>query len=219
MKNAAPPKSKRRFRVVPVVIAAVIAVVVLTAGGFAFAASQESHDPFCASCHTQPESTFVQRSTSAPSVDLAAYHTTQNTLCIDCHSGQGVLGRMQAELMGARNAVKWFTGTAVQPAVVNYPVGDQNCLKCHQTITSQGFTPKEPLTIPGAVAGARQREGRNNHWHEFLTRWQAADANAGTCITCHSGHATDVNVQNGFMNNQVVQATCDACHRAIRRGD
>ena len=219
MKRAAPPKSKRRFRVVPVVIAAVVAVVVLTAGGFAFAASQESHDPFCASCHTQPESTFVLRSTSAPVVDLAAYHTTQSTLCIDCHSGQGILGRMQAELLGARNAFKWFTGTAVQPAVVIYPIGDQNCLKCHQTLTQRGFTPKEPLTIPGAVAGARQREGRNNHWHEFLTRWQAADANAGTCITCHSGHATDVNAQNGFMNNQNVQAACDACHRAIGQGD
>jgi nitrate/TMAO reductase-like tetraheme cytochrome c subunit len=219
MKNAAPPKSKKRFRVVPVVIAAVIAVVVLTAGGFAFAASQESHDPFCASCHTQPESTFVQRSTAAPSVDLASYHTTQNTLCIDCHSGQGILGRMQAELMGARNAVKWFTGTATQPAVVNYPVGDQNCLKCHQAVTQRGFTPKEPLTIPGAVAGVRQRAGRNNHWHEFLIRWQAADANAGTCITCHSGHSTDVNAQNGFINNQIVQATCDACHQAIRHED
>jgi len=30
---------------------------------------------------------------------------------------------------------------------------------------------------------------------------------------------TDVNVQNGFINDQNVQATCDARHRAIRRGD
>lgn len=218
MKSAALPQSKKRFRVIPVVIGAVITVVVLTASGFAFAATQESHDPFCASCHTQPESTFVQRSTSTP-VDLASYHTTQNSLCIDCHSGPGVLGRMQAELMGARNAFKWFTGTAVQPAVVNFPISDQSCLKCHQAVTQRGFTPKEQITVPGGRSGEGEGEGGDGHWHQFLTRWQAADPNAGTCITCHSGHATDGNAQNGFINNQTVQATCDACHRAIRRGD
>ncbi len=219
MKQSTVLKKKKRSRVMPVLAGAVILVALLTASGFVFAATQESHDPFCASCHTQPESTFVQRSTGVSPVDLASFHATQRSLCIDCHSGPGVTGRMQAELMGARNAFRWFTGTAIQPAVVNFPIGDQNCLKCHQDVTQRGFTPKEQMTVPSATAGEREREGRNNHWHEFLTRWQAADPKAGTCITCHTGHATDVNVQNGFINNQNVQATCDACHRAIRRED
>ena len=219
MKSAALPKSKKRSRVILVLIVAAIAVVALSASGFAFAATQESHDPFCASCHTQPESTFVERSSTAPAVDLASYHTTQSTLCIDCHSGQGIPGRMSAELMGARNAFKWFTGTAVQPAVVNYHIGDQNCLKCHQDVTQRGFTPKEQITVPGGRSSEGGEEGRTGHWHQFLTRWQTADPNAGTCITCHSGHSTDVNAQNGFINDQNVQATCDACHRAIRRED
>ena len=217
MQQTATPQKKRRFRIITFLLGAVIAVVVLAAGGFAFAATQESHDPFCASCHTQPESTFVQRSASTSPVDLASFHTTQSSLCIDCHAGPGITGRMQAELMGARNAFMWFTGTAVQPAVVSFPIGDQNCLKCHQDVTQRGFTPKEQMTAPSNENGGGEREGRNNHWHQFLTRWQAADPNAGTCVTCHSGHATDVNVQNGFINNQNVQATCDACHRAIRR--
>ena len=84
-------------------------------------------------------------------------------------------------------------------------------------MTQRGFTPKEQMTAPSAENGGGEREGRNNHWHQFMSRWQAADPNAGTCVTCHSGHATDVNVQNGFINDQNVQATCDACHRAIRR--
>jgi hypothetical protein len=219
MKSSAIPKHKRRFHLIPALLIAAVTVVLLTASGFAFAATQESHDPFCASCHTQPESTFVERSTGASPVDLASYHTTQQSLCIDCHSGQGITGRVQAELMGAGNAFRWFTGTAVQPAPMNYPISDQSCLKCHQTVTQRGFTLKEPMTVPSAAASGRERAGRNNHWHQFLTRWQAADPNAGTCVTCHSGHATDVNVQNGFINSQNVQATCDACHRAIRRGD
>ncbi|MEJ2563466.1 MAG: hypothetical protein P8Z42_12365, partial [Anaerolineales bacterium] len=74
---------------------------VLAASGFAFAASKESHDPFCASCHTQPESTFFERSLDVEAVDLASFHTQETTRCIDCHSGPGVLGRMQAEWLGA----------------------------------------------------------------------------------------------------------------------
>ncbi len=223
MKNTTPRQGRKLLLGIWILIAAFAAIVIFTIGGFAFAASQETHDPFCASCHSQPESTFVQRSTSAPAVDLASYHTTQNTRCIDCHSGQGLTGRLQAELLGARNAFKWYTGTAVQPAVNNYPLTDAHCLKCHQDVTQQRFVPKESITIPTVNSGRGEREGRNNHWHAFMTRWQAADPNAGTCVSCHSGHATDSNpattgtAQNGFMNAQNVQATCDACHRAIRR--
>jgi hypothetical protein len=197
--------------------------IVFTVGGFAFAASQEAHDSFCASCHTQPESTFYQNSTAPAPVDLASYHTGQSTRCIDCHSGQGVLGRVSAEVMGARNAVKWYTGTAVQPAVLSFAIGDQNCLKCHQAVTQRRFSPKEQITVPGegfgGEGGGGEREGRNGHWHQFMARWQAADPAAGTCVTCHSGHQTGSTVQAGFMDAQNVRSTCDACHKVLRKGE
>ena len=120
--------------------------------------------------------------------------------------------------MGARNAFKWFTGTAVQPAVAQTPISNESCLKCHQTIMNKGFAAKETIAIPGS-SGGRREAGRPNHWHEFLPRWQAASANAATCVTCHSGHAMTGTAQNGFMDNQTVQAACDACHQAIRRGE
>jgi nitrate/TMAO reductase-like tetraheme cytochrome c subunit len=218
MANAQQPKNKKRFPIISVLVGAALLAVLLTAGGFAFAANQESHDPFCASCHSQPESTFFQRSTSAQPVDLASYHTTQKTLCINCHSGPGITGRLTAELIGARNALKWYTGTAIQPAVVTFPIGDQNCLKCHQNITQRGFTPIETMTAPGVGGGGRGGEGRggNGHWHQLLARWQAASSTAGTCLSCHPAHATDGNVQNGFLNDQEVQNTCDACHQILR---
>ena len=216
-KNAS--ANKKKFPLITVILAVFVVGVLLAAGGFTFAASQETHDSFCASCHTQPESTFYQRSTDAQPVDLASYHTTQKTECINCHSGQGVIGRVQAELMGARNALKWYTATAVQPATLVFPIGDQNCLKCHQNVTQRGFTAKESLTVPGRAGGfGGEREGgRNNHWHEFLARWQAADPNAGPCVSCHSGHATDGNTQNGSMKDQTVQNECNACHQVLRR--
>ncbi len=219
MANQLKNPEKKRFPLIPVLIAVALVAVVAAGGGFAFAATQESNDPFCASCHTQPESTYLQRSTGAQPVDLASFHTGQNTRCIDCHSGQGILGRMSAELMGARNALLWYTGNAVQPAVLNFPIGDGNCLKCHEQVTQALFTPQEQITIPGARIGGRGEEGRANHWHQFLARWQAASSSAGSCVSCHSGHATGSTAQAGFMNSQTVQAMCDACHRVLRRED
>jgi nitrate/TMAO reductase-like tetraheme cytochrome c subunit len=220
MPESAKQPKKKNLTIIPMVMIAGVVLVLMTAGGFAFAASQESNDSFCASCHTQPESTYFQRATAGQPSDMASFHTTQKTLCIDCHSGQGLMGRVQAELLGASNAFKWFTGTAVQPAVLLYPIGDQNCLKCHQNVTRRGYVPKLPITVPGARGGRRDDDGGNNHWHEQLAKWQAAAAaSAGTCVTCHSGHAAGFTAQSGFMNAQKVQATCDACHRVLRRDD
>jgi hypothetical protein len=190
----------KKFPLIPVIVAIAIAGVLLTASGFAFAATQEQNDSFCGSCHTQPESTFLQRSAAARAVDLASFHTAKKTNCIDCHSGAGVTGRLAAELQGAQNAFHWYTGTAVQPAKLTAPVGDDSCLKCHANVTNQ--------------------RSRNNHFHGFMARWQAADPNAGHCVSCHSGHSTSSGTaQSNFTGRQVTQPVCDACHRAIRRED
>jgi nitrate/TMAO reductase-like tetraheme cytochrome c subunit len=210
-----PSTGKKRFPLLTVLAALAALGVVLAAGGFTFAANQETHDPFCASCHTQPESTFFQRSTSAQAVDLASFHTTQKTRCIDCHSGPGLFGRMQAELLGARNASVWYLHTATQPAPLTFPIKDANCLKCHQDVTQKGYIPKQAVTIPG---GGGRGEARINHWHENLARWQAADPNAGDCTSCHSGHLAGGSAQTGFQIAQTTTNTCDACHRVLRRG-
>ena len=209
--------NKKPFLIIPALLLAVLAAILLTAGGFAFAASQESHDAFCASCHSQPESTYYQRETAGSPVDLASFHSAQYAKCIDCHSGAGLTGRLQAELLGARNAFKWYTGTAIQPAVLNFPIADANCLKCHQDVTQRGITPKEQITVPGR-GGGEGEGGRNNHWHEFLTRWQTATpTTAGTCTSCHGGHPTTGTSQSGFMDTQAVQQTCNACHQVLRK--
>ncbi|MFN2201883.1 MAG: NapC/NirT family cytochrome c [Caldilineaceae bacterium] len=194
-----------------ILLALAIVAILLTSGGFAYAASQESHDSFCASCHTQPESTFVQRSTDASAVDLASYHTAQETRCIDCHSGRGVVGRVQAELLGAHNALAWYTNTAGQPAHLTFPIQDANCLKCHQEVTQRGYTPKHQISI------IRQRgEGEFlNHWHELLASWQAVAPDAGTCTSCHPGHSTDGTAEAGFQTVDTTSAVCDGCHRAM----
>ncbi len=213
-------RSSPAKKVLPWVAALIVVgglAAVLMVGGFAFAASQESHDPFCASCHTQPETSYYGRSTAGQAVDMASFHQPQKVHCIDCHSGKGLTGRISAELLGARNALKWYTGTAVQPAVLKYPIGDANCLKCHQDVTQRGFTAKEQITLPIRMGEEGEEEGHVNHWHEFLARWQTASATAGSCVSCHPGHTTEGTAQAGFMVSATVQNTCDSCHQVLRR--
>jgi hypothetical protein len=90
IKQSSPRKKLIGFTWLLVVIA--VLGLFLAAGGFIFAASNETHDPFCASCHTQPESTFFQRSTDAQAVDLASYHTTQKPAASTAIPGRGLSG-------------------------------------------------------------------------------------------------------------------------------
>ncbi len=212
-----PSPRKKIFMFIWVLIGIMALGIFLAAGGFTFAASQETHDPFCASCHSQPESTFFQRSIDPQAVDLASYHTAQETRCIDCHSGPGIWGRMQAELLGARNTVAWYTHTAVQPAQLTFPIQDANCLKCHQDVTQRGYTPKQSVTIVGEGRRGEEEAGPN-HWHEQLARWQAFAPNAGTCTSCHPGHSTDGTAQTGFENTQTTRTVCEACHQVLGEG-
>ena len=180
-------------------ILAAIAFFVIAGGGFLFAAHTEENDAFCASCHTQPESTFYQRAQAA-AVDLASSHHAKNTpvKCIDCHSAPGLPGRVDAVSLGARDAVKWITGSAIQPAPQTVAISDTNCLVCHaDTPKSRSF---------------------DSHFHTFLTRWQKADPRAATCVSCHSAHTADGDATIGFLQEQRTVQQCQACHRALGEG-
>jgi hypothetical protein len=170
----------------------------------------EENDAFCASCHSEPEATYYQRAQANAPVDLASVHallaqnaqtdpqqpnTSTNTRCIDCHAGPGFTGRLSAMTLGAHDAIKWFSGTATQPAITTQPLDDANCLKCHtDTPDAQNF---------------------DRHFHRTLARWQQADANAGRCITCHTAHTTDGNAAIGFLQQQRMLGQCQQCHVAL----
>lgn len=134
-----PPRSRRpqparvSFRWTYGLVGAFV-LLALGSGGFLVAAHMEDDDTFCASCHTQPESTYVSRAQAGQPTDLASYHTGAGdtpTKCIDCHSGSGVPGRAAAMTLGAFDLVSYLTGNARQPAPLTNPISDANCLKCH----------------------------------------------------------------------------------------
>ena len=173
--------------------AALAGVLFVGLGGYFTTAHIEENDGFCASCHSQPESTFFQR-TQAPAVDLASKHQAAwATRCIDCHSGPGVTGRLSGMALGAHDLAAFITHTDHQPAVQTVPVTDATCLKCHaETPTTTNF---------------------QRHFHAYLAKWQAIDPKAATCVSCHGGHATDGDPSHAFVQQDRIMQVCHSCHQ------
>jgi nitrate/TMAO reductase-like tetraheme cytochrome c subunit len=192
------PKSKRPLLFKIAIILGGL-LILGTAGGVT-AMTLENHDSFCASCHAEPEYTYFQRESAAPT-DLATFHTTKQTTCIDCHSGNGIVpGRINSMMLGARDLVSWIGGHAPQPAPLNTPIGDENCLKCH-----------------GTIAAA---QNMNNHFHVFLSQWQAKDPTAATCVSCHQGHNNSTADSTlAFLDRQATTAVCQSCHTFSGQGN
>jgi predicted CXXCH cytochrome family protein len=198
-KLAAVPLPKRIFLGT---LALVLASLVMASIGFGFAAHQEQNDSFCASCHTNPESIYYARSIAPKTVDLATAHALEETRCIDCHSGEGIFGRISAEVMGARNAVMWVTGRATQPAPLTNPITDEHCVKCHGGVTGEEHDADVRSKLFGPLG----------HYHANFIRWQEMDQNAGSCVSCHSGHDLGGVTKNKWIVTASVKDVCQACH-------
>ena len=194
-KHKPTPKRTIQWRIPLLVLGGLL----LLGSGFLFGAAQmENRDSFCASCHSEPETTYVDRTQAAAPVDLASQHHVKAARCIDCHSGPCVTGRIGAEMQGATDLVAWVTKTARQPAVLTNPIHDQNCIKCH-------------ADVPNTTDFQR-------HFHAFLSRWQAMDSQAATCVDCHTAHTTDGQASLTFLNEQRAVAVCQRCHAALGGG-
>ncbi len=168
-------------------------VLVLTTSSFAYSIHLENNDHFCASCHTEPESTYVTRA-AQPAVDLASAHAAKHVGCIQCHSGSGPAGRLDAVMLGARDLTAYLRHHYPQPAVLTHPISDSHCLKCH--------------------ADVLRDRSFNNHFHVLLPQWQnVAPGSAASCVSCHTAHTTDGERRLGWLNKARTIAQCDACHR------
>jgi len=186
-------------RILFVFIIAIIGAAVFAIGGIGVALALENQDGFCASCHTQPETTYLQRASQARASDLASYHTQKQTRCIDCHSGAGVFGRVQSLEQGAHDLANYIRANYHSPAITLNPLGDAACAKCHSTIYDR---------LPGAGKAG------TGHYHFYLLQWQQADPNAAQCITCHTPHYATLESLK-FMNQGIVGQECEKCHDAL----
>lgn len=171
----------------------------LAGGGTIYAAHLENRDTFCASCHTEPESAYVQRARASAATDLATRHRLEGVRCIDCHSGRGLTGRLDGMTTGAGDLLHYELGNYHDPAITTDPLDDSYCLKCHAD-----------------VATARTFE---NHFHLLLGDWQQRDPrHAGTCIECHQSHVLGGLAEAGFLQQQPTVAVCNRCHGFVGQG-
>jgi predicted CXXCH cytochrome family protein len=173
-----------------------IAGLGLAVSGMVYAAQLEGSDAFCASCHSQPESQYFDRSQASTPVDLASFHREKATNCIDCHSGRGVTGRIGAFMVGGHDLIAFVTHTDTQPAPLTVPIGDSNCLKCHADVV--------------------QTRDFNRHFHAFLPQWQAQDPHAATCVSCHSAHTTAGTADLMYLVENPTTQVCQTCHQSFR---
>ncbi|KAA3648634.1 MAG: hypothetical protein DWQ07_00095 [Chloroflexi bacterium] len=190
-------------RILWLLLALPILGVFFIGGSLTLAVQLENRDSFCASCHTEPESTFFTRSLEPP-VDLASAHsqTEVSVRCIDCHSGEGINGRTGSLQQGVIDLLAYISGDFTQPATTHNPVGDIGCTKCHTPHIS-----KDELSTGIEF---------QSHYHlaSYLNEWDLrAPQAAGTCATCHSAHSLGTNADNHFTPPS--NDTCEDCHRAL----
>ena len=180
-------------------------VVLALAAGTGGAVTLEEHDPFCAACHTEPETTYVRQiemaQTQGFAETLAAFHAlptdadADGVRCIDCHGGVGVRGRVMALATAAGDTVKFVSGRYEQPARLSEPFPDETCIQCH--------------------ADYADDPAFENHVH-----WAFAEEGAPTdirCADCHVSHAPG-NDFDLYLSRPVVFPLCEECHAALGRG-
>ncbi len=182
------------------IIALVAAAGLIAAiGGERYASHLEQDNNFCGSCHTQPETEYLARFAQAVAQsnaqDLAAFHhRKKETKCIDCHTGEGIIGRAQVFSLATWDAIKYYTGIARQPAAIVVPVQNEACIKCHQdTMIKAGF---------------------DNHEHNKMLDPESPFLR---CTDCHVSHRSG-DERNAFQFRDAILPKCEFCHVQVGRG-
>ncbi len=181
---------------------AVVAAVVGIGGGILL----ENNDQFCSSCHSQPETTYYERSQQSDPTDLASLHHFKETRCIDCHSGQGFLSRIVGVFrFGVADTLAFYSGNYHNPAVTTRPLSNTACTKCHDL---------------GALSGGNAEPGGQNHFHSanLQAAWLAAGGPVNRCNVCHPPHQQIGGATTIYTSQDVVNNGCSICHSLLREG-
>lgn len=188
-----------------------LGLLLIAIAGTGSAVALENNDQFCDACHTEPEVTFVSHLAEARNTGiaptLAAFHGSpsgpfakmpgaQAARCIDCHSGPHPIDRATTLVKAAGDTVSFILNTAEQPARLDAPLPDINCIKCHQDdyLANDSF---------------------ENHFHTLLTDPEAP--RTIRCADCHVSHQLG-NDFDHFTIRPAVIPTCEQCHEFMGRG-
>lgn len=161
-------------------------------GSSLFVTQVEQKNEFCASCHTEPETTYYQR-TLHGSNDLATAHAAEGVACVECHSGAGAMGRVDTLALGAKNLALFVSGNYQTPTTAETSINTDHCTKCHQEVLTE-------LSV-------------SNHFHYFVPQWGQPTA----CVACHASHPTDGDPEASFTAVSAIKPACESCHQEVSR--
>ena len=182
---------------------AVLGVVVLVVGLWG-SISMENSNRFCASCHTEPESAYYDRTQQAAIADLATLHTSKGVRCIDCHSGQGFMARIAGVVnYGMRDTLAFYSGRYHSPAITTRPLDNVSCTKCH-----------DPAAL---VTQGMGEEGSRGHYHETSLQalWRQSGGPVNRCAACHPAHPQVGSAATLFTSLEIAGRGCQDCHRVM----
>lgn len=207
-------------------------LILLGIGSAAGVSVIEENDRFCATCHLNPERTYVGRARvvgqaldTAPSEgwpagrdsarDLASAHRAAALNCVACHRGdQGPGDRATALMLGARNTLLYLSGQfdpdhsgVAQPKLV-----EASCLRCH--VDQPGL---------GGVAEGQENpvmvDVFDNHFHAYLFRAEYRELVSIGCLDCHAAHREIPPLAPYFIDQEnVALPACVQCHRDVEKG-
>jgi hypothetical protein len=196
-------------------LALLAALAVISAVGVSVT---EERDAFCATCHLNPERTYVNRAARASQAfeqgqqqeltsddlqqtgrdaarDLASAHRAAALNCVACHRGDNSLSdRAIALTLGGRNTLLYLTGQfdPDHSGVVNPDLVETSCLHCHvdQPLLGRADRPAQ-RSADGAGDGEVNPvtvDSFENHFHSYLFAPEYINQTAVGCLDCHPSH-------------------------------
>jgi hypothetical protein len=198
----------------------------------------EEKDGFCATCHLNPERTYVERARTVEQVygvakeqglagdalwqtgreaarDLASAHRAAALDCVACHRGDNGPGdRLTALTLGARNTLLYLSGQfdPDHSGVARPNLVKSSCLRCHVD---------EPA-LGGVNAGQENPvlvDSFENHFHAYLFDAAYVEQVTVDCLDCHASHMEIPPIIPYFIDEEgVVLPACVQCHIDVQKG-
>ncbi|UCC64228.1 MAG: hypothetical protein JSV36_04000 [Anaerolineae bacterium] len=213
-------------------------LVLLVIGSAVGESVAEENDAFCATCHLNPERTYVDRARTVAGAygsarqadltgddlwqssrdaarDLASSHRAAALNCVACHRGDNRLGdRVTALALGARNTFLYLTGQfdPDHSGIAQPGLVEASCLRCHVDQPHLGGVTKvdqNPVTL----------DIFDNHFHSYLFDAQYVAQTVIGCLDCHPSHLEIPPIVPYFIDEErVVLPACVQCHIDVQKG-
>jgi predicted CXXCH cytochrome family protein len=173
---------------------ALVAALASAAAGWRISDHFEAQNEFCTSCHLDAATPLHADKADAflrePASSLVAAHheAKQGFRCIDCHGGASFANKLRVKTVAARDGLFYLLGRFEEPSLMEHPLWNEDCVKCHATY--------EPT--------------RDDAFHA-LDVHNLPDFGYD-CVQCHDAHPAGRKSSLDYLEREGLVAVCRNCH-------